>query len=65
MKRKYHIGVDVLHINAGDKTLCGIVPKSGRAYDLDVLKRIGRVKPLCRHCQRREIKTMYDKRRKG
>lgn len=65
MTMLFHIGAEVLHINAGDVTLCGIVLESTHPYALDVLERIDRVKPLCQHCERKAINRMFEKEEEG
>ena len=53
------IGINVLHIKDGQGAMCGneqSLNKNG--YELDVIKRIGRVKPLCSNCSRMAIKQI-------
>ena len=53
---KYIIGINVLHIASDNGSLCRNRESRGeRGYELDVLTRIDRVKPLCERCKEKKI----------
>ena len=55
------IGINVLHIAADNGSLCRNRESRGeRGYELALLTRIDRVKPLCERCGREKIKLLME-----